>query len=244
LDLSSRSLELVLTSSTALSPELPKTGLDISVVVAGRTLTQPFGSTLILRNNGAKPILPGEVEGPIEVEVTGNGRLVQAQIVDRHPLSLSPVLSISGAKMSIQPLLLNPGDGITIAVLTENGVPIFSARARIAGISDVILREAANSPRASRAVWIAALCAPFAVSTVFMFLATTFIPGSRFHPVIICVTSVGALGVATISAGTIWNQYFEISVLSTVAFSVGFGLICTLPMLLFLRHNKPKEYEP
>jgi hypothetical protein len=242
-DLSSRSLEVELTSSTSLSPALPKAGLDVSVVVAGRTLTEPFGSTLVLRNTGAKPILPGEVEGQIEVEVTGKGRLVQAQVVDRQPASLSPALSISGARFSIQPLLLNPGDSLTIAVLTENGVPNFSPRARIAGVSDVTLRKAPNSPMPPRPVWISAVCSAFVVSAVFMLLITTAIPGRKFHPAVIGITALGALVLAASTAGDVFYQYFERTFFSRVALALAITFVSALPTLLFWRPKKSNERE-
>jgi hypothetical protein len=93
-------LTMVVTSRTALSPRLPPAGLDLSIVVGGKTLADPYSTVMTITNSGAKPILAGEIEGDIAVTVGEATPLVQAQVAETYPASLTPMLAVTSVRFN------------------------------------------------------------------------------------------------------------------------------------------------
>lgn len=237
-DLTSRALTVSVASRTALSPALSHPPTDLQISIGGRTLVDPYSSIVEIANTGAKPILSAEIEGSINLDITGASKLVQAKVVESHPPSLSPSLDVKGQRVSIQPLLLNPGDAITIAVLTENGSPTLLPRARIAGISDIAFQETSSKSSTSRRKWVGAMLAPLAVAGAFMLFFMWLDPHRSFHFSGIAVSAVGILGIATLAAVPMWDEYFPSVPLPSLAFSFSLSLAGALFSLLFLRQRR------
>lgn len=236
-DLASRALTMTVTSKAALSPTIPHTPNDLQISVGGKILTEPYSSVIEITNTGSKPILAAEIEGNIVLEVTSPSEVVNVQVVKNTPESLSPIVSAKNRRVSLHPLLLNPGDAVTLAVLTERGIPSFLPRARIAGIADVSLRESGSGlERGSglnrRGKWLGLISAPIAISAVFMLMLMRLDPKRTFYFPVVTLASFGVLASSALAAGPIWDEYFPKSVLSTLGFSVLVTLIGALLALV------------
>jgi len=123
---------------------------DIQIVVKGQTVTMPYLSTVELINNGKKPIPAGDFHSPITFSVGSKSQVVKATVTSTSPTEISTELSAVKHTMSLQPLLLNPGDTIRMAVITSTAEPLFSVTSRIAGIKRIEVldrtRERPNWP--------------------------------------------------------------------------------------------------
>lgn len=96
-----------------------------------------------LRNVGRVPILREDFDRPVVVHLIGHGRgsrvtLLQSTLtVTSDPTSMNPDVDIQGNTISFQPVLLNPGDCVTMGVLatgysgTNVGIEV---DARVAGL--------------------------------------------------------------------------------------------------------------
>ena len=145
-DLGARSLHFRKISQTSLQPPDAAKTLDLRVSLAGAELSTPFLTVLELTNDGAKPVPSSDFETPIEVSPSNKATIVRASVTGTMPRELTPSLSVEAGAMRMKPLLLNPGDSITIAVLTTGEPPVLISRARVAGVSSVpILDEQIKS---------------------------------------------------------------------------------------------------
>ncbi len=91
-----------------------------------------------LKNSGNTPILAADFDKPIEFELHGENRILSAVLQKRNPSSLEPILTVGDWTIEVQPLLLNPGDYLTIRVLFTGSTPSLQIRARIAGIPELV----------------------------------------------------------------------------------------------------------
>jgi hypothetical protein len=140
------SLSLRLASSVALSQGTKSPIPDLVVMVGGTPIETPYLSTLELSNAGTKPILASDFEVPLELVVAGGAAVVRARISSSVPDDLRPEITSDAQTVSMKPLLLNPRDIVTFAVLTSGSQPIFSPRSRISGISEVKYEDATKKP--------------------------------------------------------------------------------------------------
>lgn len=136
-DLSAQSLSVRLASSVALQPTETTSVPDIQISIGGVNIKSPFLSTLVLWNDGSKPILASDFELPIELRVGQGMQIVRSSISSVEPNNLKAEIDTDKQSVKLRPLLLNPEDTLTIAIITSGGQPNFEALARIAGISKI-----------------------------------------------------------------------------------------------------------
>lgn len=136
-DLISKSLEFRVASQASLEPAKSGDIKGLQITLDSAPLDRPYLTVIELLNDGSKPIPSSEFEGPVEVRLSGDTKVVRAQLVSANPKSLEAKVSASEHSIAIAPLLLNPEDKLTISVLTSGGPPSFSPHARIAGVAEI-----------------------------------------------------------------------------------------------------------
>lgn len=136
-DLSAHSLSARLASSVALQPAETTSISDIQISIDGVNIKSPYLSTLELLNDGSKPVPASDFETPIELSVGQDTQIVRARVTSVEPNNLKAELDTNKQSVKLRPMLLNPNDTLTIAVITSGSPPSFSAQARIAGISKI-----------------------------------------------------------------------------------------------------------
>jgi hypothetical protein len=136
-DLDARSLHFRKLSQTSLQPPDTAKALDLRVSVGGAELQAPYLTVFELVNDGARPVPATDFESPLEIASKNKAEIVRTSITGAKPADLAPSLSVEAGALKIKPMLLNPGDSVTIAVLTTKEEPIFTSRARIAGVRTV-----------------------------------------------------------------------------------------------------------
>lgn len=153
LDISSKALTLTVKSTADLQPQGIAELDGIQILVDGKPLSTPIVSVLELSNSGSRPVLASDFEGPIQISATLPASIAKAQQMPSTPPSLMPALALTEGVVLLQPVLLNPGDVVRFTLVTANGKPHFSARARIAGVSDVSVSDATIG-RETRRYWL------------------------------------------------------------------------------------------
>ena len=141
-DLKSKALSLSVKSTAEMQPQGVDAFDGVQVLVDGRPLGSPYVSVLELTNSGSKPIVASDFEGPIRISTAKPSQVVKARTTSSTPSSLEPALSVSEGAVLLQPLLLNPGDVVRFALVTADGRPAYSARARVAGVQGVLVNDA------------------------------------------------------------------------------------------------------
>jgi hypothetical protein len=74
----------------------------------------------------------------------GNARLITAQVTGTDPKEIPLKVSVDNNRMTIAPFLSNPNDVISFSVITGDDPPLFKIKARIAGIKELVLEDAAS----------------------------------------------------------------------------------------------------
>ncbi|MCK2126748.1 hypothetical protein MX652_08610 [Thauera aromatica] len=187
-DISSRSLSVRLVSSVALQPETGPSVQDIQIVLAGVKIESPYLSTLELTNDGSKPISASDFEGSIEVRLNKDSQVVRARISSSQPSNIPAALSTGKNVVKLQPLLLNPKDTLTFAIITSGGPPIFEPQARIAGVSKILYEDSTTKNSGwKRAILLLPL-------SLLSFVLYTFFAVSLVRPNTVSVSRLVALG--------------------------------------------------
>lgn len=159
-DLSARSLHIKKVSQTSLQPPDSARALSLTISLAGAELPTPYLTVFELVNDGAKPVPSSDFESSIEIAVVNKANIVRTSVTSTNPRDLSPDVSLDAGIVKIKPMLLNPGDSTTFAVLTSGEEPVFASRARIAGVPSVSIDETtskAGSPTRTAALALVAL---------------------------------------------------------------------------------------
>lgn len=136
-DLDAKNINITLLSSFALVSPISETHQGLRILYNGNVLQEPFSSIIAVRNSGAKPLQASDFDGPIRITVAKPAKLLRFQMVRREPQSLEPEVFTNERMLTIEPMLLNPGDLMSLEILTTGGKPQFASRGRIAGVPDV-----------------------------------------------------------------------------------------------------------
>jgi len=160
-DINPKSLGLNLLSSFEIISSTPGTQQALRVLYQGVEVKQPYSTIVELTNSGSKPIQASDIDGQIEIRVSGPANLLRSQVISRIPESLEPQVRTNKKSIEIAPLLLNPNDRILLEILTSGGKPRFAPRARIAGVQDVKIQESYRTPfpNSRRWFWLLAIFA-------------------------------------------------------------------------------------
>lgn len=147
-DLGSRALEFRLVSVSSLAPQAPAPLSGLAVTLDGLPLEAPYLTVVQLINNGTRPIPASDFESGPELRLNAKVSVVKAEVVTTIPADLEAVLIAGRSSVALKPMLLNPGDTLSISILTSGGRPEFQARARVAGVATVSFSDQIKkSPR-------------------------------------------------------------------------------------------------
>lgn len=157
-DLNSRSLLVQIVAQTALQPEGASTLSGLKVTIDGKELEAPYLTVLRIENSGARPITASDFESPMEIKTLGQIKIYQHRVSETYPKDLQPIIELvpSDTTLKLRPLLLNPSDSITISLVTSGGLPEFTVRSRIAGISSVEMEKSVETPYPRVLFWLLA----------------------------------------------------------------------------------------
>jgi hypothetical protein len=123
-----------LISSVALQPRGSSSIDELQVTLDGVKVQDPYLSAVQIVNSGAKPIAATDFEGPLDLTVLEPIRLVKARVVTTDPPGIPVAITFSPSGAQIKPLLLNPGDTLTLSLISSGGQPTFEAQGRISGV--------------------------------------------------------------------------------------------------------------
>lgn len=93
---------------------------------------------VVVRNSGGQPIVVADYEQAITLLFGDNDTIFEAEVSDSYPLEFTPKLSTDKCTIRVAPVLMNPGDQVTIKVLLakREGTQLLVV-ARIAGVSTI-----------------------------------------------------------------------------------------------------------
>lgn len=225
-DFSSKALELRVTSLSSLEPASRIRNLEM--FLNGNKLEAPYASTIKLVNTGSKPVMSQDFDTPVEIYLNEGARFAGAQLAATSPSGLPVELKVTDQAIVISKHLSNPGDSMTLNVVTSGTRPAFGVKARIAGISKIAMLDQTvpkiNFAQRTEDV-IRLICGAtlFAISLLFLVvrltMPETLVPRSVSHTVmaISYVSAVLLVGAAL--------KNYDLSTGATIAAALGVGLV-------------------
>jgi hypothetical protein len=237
-DQRARAVEARVVSLTPLYPSVSGTEVDLKLSLGTTELRQPVLSVIEIRNSGTRPISGSDFEGPIEVLVEPGPTVRRASLTSKAPTSLRPELTQTAYGFQVQPLLLNPGDQMTVAVLTDGGKPSFKALARIVGVMDVEVVVAQKEPDPRRLAWLQAFFGFFVLTAYAVLMAIGGVGSS--YP--LGKAYLIALAMLTCGGGVMLFQpisnLYQLSVLTGGVLVVGVGFAAAIAAFIPLRWRR------
>jgi hypothetical protein len=146
-DLAARSLALSVVQTIPLQPTGTSAPGKLEVSIDGQLLATPHLSLIEIENTGKRPIAATDFDGPIEIRVASGQSIARARVAEAIPSDLEAKLVAEQEKISVFPLLLNPGDRMRIAIVTSGPPPKYSSRVRIAGVTSAAINDVSNQKR-------------------------------------------------------------------------------------------------
>lgn len=178
-DHSAQALELRIVSVSSIQPQEQVALKGLKLSLDGKDVNHGYIAVLELLNTGSQPLPLAAYEAPIEITTLAASRVLRAEVSATVPSDIRPQVSTSGSVISIQPLLLNPTDKIQLTILTDGATPVFSARARIAGVPSVEVSAEPGDIHPKREAWV------MAVMGVLLLFVYTFVAFGAFGRVLV-----------------------------------------------------------
>lgn len=242
-DLSAYSLTVRLVSSSAL--ELPSDSKihDLQIIVNGSKIEAPYIYSLALINTGSKPIPTGAFETPLQIRTLNDSKLVTAQLTGTEPAEIPVKISIDDNQLKILPFLSNPKDQVTVTLVSSGPLDLV-AKARIAGVPDVVFEDMSqDSSRPLEAFFFAALAVPCLALYLF-FLPTSNSRRTLKIGVLVRILTTVVFMLSGIYFASRSSQGFNYPGVSSVVVMLPLFLAGTLITLLLERSNRALNSTP
>lgn len=95
-----------------------------------------------IENTGNVPILSSDFEQPISFDLGRRARALTAEVSDLQPPELKLEVNLDGQEIQLAPLLLNPGDSLTIKSFVRDLSGKVQCHSRIIGVSKMVDAQA------------------------------------------------------------------------------------------------------
>lgn len=158
-DKSSKSVSVEMISQTPLRPMEEDAVPGLSITINGAPLNNPYFSVFKIQNNGDTPIISKDFEAPLAISTLPKTDIASARVTAKTPKDIDAEITWDKQNVSLQRTLLNPGDTITLSIITTGNQPNFTTKARIVGIPSVQIYDATNIPINYKKRWFFSLLA-------------------------------------------------------------------------------------
>lgn len=91
-----------------------------------------------VENTGNVPVTANDFERPISFHLGDSATVLAVDVSSKSPLELPEEVTLRGGEVRLMPLLLNPGDGLTLKILVGNLRDEVQCQYRIIGISRMV----------------------------------------------------------------------------------------------------------
>lgn len=132
-----RALTYQVKSAYALLKTAEELNGRLSVQVDGAPVRNIDVMFLEVQNSGNHPIARGDFDIPVSVNFEPPARIISAVIHTEEPSNLGVVLKVEERTVTMQPLLLNPGDRFTMKFLVSSDSGTFAVHGRVIGVKAI-----------------------------------------------------------------------------------------------------------
>ena len=133
---------------------------DFQILFNGKEVEEPWIYNITIENTGEQPIQNEDFAKPLTIDFEESTSVTKATIIEASNSDLwgefLAKASIDGTVLSIEDILLNPGESITFNVFTEGAAGNINYNQRTVGLSKLILKNVvkeSNDKLASLKKW-------------------------------------------------------------------------------------------
>lgn len=109
----------------------------LRVLYEEKPVENPSLVVLTLTNTGNAPIEPQDFKGSLSISLSSPSVILTAGVTETDPPGLNVCHRISGSQLLVEPLLLNPGDSISLKMLVGECHGPLKVDARISGVKAI-----------------------------------------------------------------------------------------------------------
>ena len=106
-----------------------------------------------IRNTGNVPVMENDFDQPLMIELGEGASPLTVDVADTSPSDLRPQAAGYKTGVVLAPLLLNPGDGLTLKILTRNLRQTPECHYRFVGIAQMIDASNQGPSQAQQVLW-------------------------------------------------------------------------------------------
>jgi hypothetical protein len=139
-------LSYQLVSKTALLTRSEEIAGRLSVRFESREVHNVFLKVIRIKNHGNVPIESKDFETPLALSFGSDAEVLSVAVVDQRPDDLTPALNSNGGSCFLAPLLLNPGDYVTVKILVSGTESQTNVAGRVVGVTKVHRLPSASQP--------------------------------------------------------------------------------------------------
>lgn len=138
----------------------------LSVQVDGVAVRNVDVMFLEVQNSGNHPISRSDFDVPFAIAFEPPAYIISAVVDAEEPDNLGVALEVAEEKVTLQPVLLNPGDKFTLKLLLSNNSEKYAVLGRVVGV-----REIVESKPGGNYAWLAFLGLALALAGIWFALA-------------------------------------------------------------------------
>jgi hypothetical protein len=109
--------------------------IPIEILYDSKPVKNPTVTSIKIRVTGSQEIKSSDFDGNMSIGLPGIASLLLVQVVGTIPERLPVRYNVDSSDIYLEPLLLNPGDGFHLQVLSDGEPDHVNIEARIAGVS-------------------------------------------------------------------------------------------------------------
>jgi hypothetical protein len=153
---------------------------QITVLYAGDPVRDVRLLSARISCTGNVPVEASDFARPLEILVGDAARILSAECVRAVPRDLDPTLNVTKTRITIDPLLLNPGDSLEITAFVSNLTDDVSLIGRVNGVRafDALTESPTARQRITRWAYVATLLCAAALGVI----GTSFLSGHSTPP--------------------------------------------------------------
>jgi hypothetical protein len=140
-----KTLAYEIISRTAVLSASEEIAGKLQILFQGEAVREVHLLVLRLINNGNVPVTSADYEREISFVFIDCIKILSAEISDTNPSNLSAEIALKDNNIRVEPILLNPGDSITIKTLISGFKNNIEIDGRIVGVKTIGRRTEANS---------------------------------------------------------------------------------------------------
>jgi hypothetical protein len=133
-----KALSYIVVANTRLLTVAKEIRPRVQILLDGQPVETAHYVLVKLINSGSAPIIPADYTTPVSIDIGDGVQILSLEVVETDPPGLNAVVSSKDNIISIEPLLLNKSDSISIKALT-NKAPVqpFVVAGRIVGVKRI-----------------------------------------------------------------------------------------------------------